>query len=341
VSPGPFVSVIIPCLNEERFIGACLDSVLAGDYPLHDLEVLVVDGGSRDGTRAVVEEYARRHPAVRLLDNPRRITPAALNIGIRNARGQAIVRMDAHATVSPDYVRRCVEALQAHQVDNVGGAMVTLPRDPSPFAEAITAALSHPFGVGNSAFRTRVSAPRLVDTVFGGCYRREVFERIGYFNEELASSQDIELNTRLRRAGGRILLLPDVVSRYYTRSSFGSFVRNNFRNGAWAILPFAYTSVTPISWRHVVPLAFVVALGGGVVAAALWPRLAWLALGIAVAYGAAALVAAGDVARRGHRWWLLPVMPLVFGALHLAYGCGSLVGLAQVAALRLRRPPRG
>ena len=336
-SRSPSLSLVIPCLNEARYLPACLDAVLANDYPQEDLEILVVDGGSSDGTRAIVEEYARRHPSVRLLENIKRVTPAGLNVGIRLARGTVILRMDAHAVVSLDYVRRCVAALREHPVENVGGVILTLPRDPSPFAEAIAAALSHPFGVGGSSFRSGGGAPRLVDSVFGGCYRREIFERIGYFNEALTSSQDIEFNARLRRAGGRILLLPDVVSRYYTRSGMWSFTRNNFRNGMWAMLPFAYVSGVPIAWRHAAPMAFVMALAGAAAGALAWPPAASILLALAGAYALAVAGASAHVAWRRKRWRLLPAMPVVFAALHVVYGCGSLVGAARAVAARVGR----
>jgi len=206
------VTVIVPCRNERRYIAACLDSILATAYPADRLEVLVVDGASDDGTRDAVRAYAAREPRVRLLDNPRRSAPAALNLGIRAARGEIIARMDAHVVYPPHYLPVLVEALLETGADNVGCPIVTLPADESATARAIACALSHPFGVGNSRFRIGSAVRREVDTVPFGCFRRDVFDRVGLFDEELIRNQDDEFNFRLIRSGGRVLLVPDVAA---------------------------------------------------------------------------------------------------------------------------------
>jgi glycosyltransferase involved in cell wall biosynthesis len=332
-----FVSAVIPCRNEARFIRACLESVLACDYPGDRLEVLVVDGQSDDGTVELVQQVMARDARVRLLPNPRRITPVAMNLAVREARGDVIAIMGAHATYPPDYLSRCVRALHETGADNVGGVIETLPGDRSPFGEAIAAALSHPFGVGDSRFRTGGGAPGEVDTVFGGCYRRDVFDRIGCFNESLTSSQDIEFNVRLRRAGGRILLFPDIVCHYYARSAFWPFVRNNFRNGVWVMLPFAHTTHAGISWRHTVPMVWVLGLISAAAVSLVWPTTIWILLGLSSAYAVAALAASAQAAMRRGQWRLLLSMPVVFGALHVTYGCGSLFGLARAVAARVLR----
>jgi succinoglycan biosynthesis protein ExoA len=183
--------VIVPCRDEQNWVGYCLDSVLASEYPASRMEVVVADGMSRDGTRAIVESYAARDQRVRLIDNPERITPVALNRAVEAARGDIILRLDAHAQIAPEYVRRGVADLDSTGADNVGGAMRTVARDSGPFAEAIRIVLTHQFGVGNSRFRTGSERPRWVDTVFGGCWRRQVFHKIGKFNERLVRSQDM------------------------------------------------------------------------------------------------------------------------------------------------------
>ncbi len=227
----PRVSIVMPCRNEAAYIGPCLESVLATDYPLDRVEVLVADGRSDDGTREIVEGWAARHPCVRLLDNPARITPAALNMAIRAATGDVIIRMDAHGVYPRDYVSRLVDALQETGADNVGGVVVTLPADDTPVARGIALAFSHPLGVGNAYFRIGVAGPRWVDTVPFGCFRRELFERVGMFDEEMVRNQDDEFNLRVIGRGGRILLLPDVVSRYYARRSLGAVARMFYQYG--------------------------------------------------------------------------------------------------------------
>ncbi len=263
----PFVSVIIPVRNECGFIGRALDSILLGDYPADRMEVIVADGMSTDGTRQRIAEYSARDRRVRMIDNPERITPTALNRAIDAAGGEIIARVDAHATVAPDYLSCCIHHLEWSGADNVGGPMRTLPQSSGPFSGAIVAALSHRFGVGNSYFR--VASPetqqraRWVDTVFGGCWRREVFDTVGRFNERLVRSQDLEFSLRLKACGGKTLLAPDVRSEYYARSDFRSFWRHNFRNGEWAVLPFVNSEIVAVSVRHLVPLMFVAALALG------------------------------------------------------------------------------
>ncbi len=328
----PFVTVLVPCRNEERFIGLCLDSILANDYPKDRLEVLVIEGRSTDGTRAVVEEYAVRYPHLFLIDNPKRITPAALNLGIGHAKGEVIVWMSAHNRYSSNYISRSVECLQAYDADNVGGIIITGPRDRTLMGRAIVAALSHVFGVGTSYFRIRRNQPTWVDTVFGGCYKKAVFDRIGLFNEALVRGQDMEFNLRLKKAGGKTLLVPDIVSHYAARSDFWSFVKHNWTNGVWAILPFAYSQVMPVSWRHLVPVAFVLGVVGLGVLDLMWWPAGWLLLGAVCAYAFANIVASLDVAVRERDARLLPIMPVVFATLHLSYGTGSLWGAVKTVS---------
>ena len=263
----PLVSVLVPVCNEKQFLASCLDSVLANTYPAGRIEILVIDGMSDDGSRAVLESYTGRCGRIRLLDNPKTTTPAALNLGIREARGELILRLDAHARLAPDYIAQCVEWLAASGADNVGGSMRTLPRGPGLIARAIALALSHRFGVGGSAFRTPAEKPCWTDTVFGGCYRREVFERVGGFNERLPRGQDMEFNLRLRRAGGRTLLAPAIRCDYFARSGWWPFLRHNWTNGVWAIRPFFESRIVPVRPRHLAPLGFVVALVVAVLAA--------------------------------------------------------------------------
>jgi cellulose synthase/poly-beta-1,6-N-acetylglucosamine synthase-like glycosyltransferase len=325
----PFVSVIVPCRNEAGFLPHCLDSILGSDYPAHRMEVLVADGRSEDGSRALIEAYAARDARVRRVDNPQRVTPAALNRGIETSRGDIVMRLDAHATIAPDYIRSAVEALRVWKADNVGGAMKTCPRSPGLFAEPIRIVLTHRFGVGNSRFRTGAREPEWVDTVFAGCWPREVFERVGLFNEKLERSQDMEFSQRLRRAGGKILLVPSIESRYYARSTLASFWRHNWANGVWAVLPMAYCDALPVRLRHLIPLAFVASL-----AASAFARVPLLVAGPYIVANLACSIGAAARQRDLTLAWRLPI---VFAALHLAYGTGSLWGALRVLFAKLRR----
>jgi glycosyltransferase involved in cell wall biosynthesis len=342
----PYVSIIVPCRNEGRWIAPCLDSILANDYPHDRLEVLVVDGMSTDETRSIVERYASSGARIQLLDNARQITPVALNIGIAAAQGAVILRMDAHVDYPADYIRTLVDLLQARQADNVGGVCLTRPGADTPMARAIAIGMSHPLGVGNSYFRIGSAEERWVDTVPFGCYRREVFDRIGLFDEDLVRNQDDEFNLRLIRSGGRILLTPRVTCRYFTRDSLGKLWRMYYQYGYFK--PLVVRKVKGVmTVRQLVPLAFLLSLAGGLLVAvcgaglAKWlpPQaslaafapfsvllLAYLALLFACALGAA------------HRYGLSTALCMfaVLPAIHFSYGLGYLRGIRDFL---LRRAP--
>jgi len=329
----PFVSVIVPCRNEKGFVAACLDSLAANDYPKTRMEILVVDGMSEDGTREVLAECARRFPFVKILDNPKKVTPAAFNIGVRNARGDLIMIMSSHATCGADTISQCVTHSRQSGAENVGGIWKIKPGDRGLIASCICTALSHRFGVGGAAYRTlgkRDREPRWVDTAAYGCYRKEVFSKIGLFNEKLVRGQDIELNLRLKRAGGRTLLVPSIVINYYARTDLGAFWMHQFKNGVWAILPFLYSPIMPVRWRHLVPLAFVLGLLGSVVVATVHPAGLWVLAGIAGTYAIGNVTASLQVSLREKDIRYLVAMPVVFASLHVAYGVGSLWGLVKV-----------
>lgn len=334
----PSVSIIIPCRNERGFIEACVESIAANGFPNGDLEVLVIDAMSTDGTRQLLSELSVRYPFMRVVDNPSGLTPTGLNLGIRTARGEVIVRIDGHSTIQPGYLSKCVTALREGKADNVGGAMLTVPQNPSWIGRTVVACLGHSFGVGDSHFRTGTSAPVLVDTVFGGCFQRSLFEQMGYFNEKLPRGQDMEFNRRLKMRGGRILLLPDAVSIYHARSTLGAFLRHNWTNGVWAILPFLYSDVTPVSIRHLVPLMFALSL---IVALGLWAAVPaigiWAVAAVGIPYAAAALLSSVDIGRTQRKPTIALLAPLVFLSLHLGYGFGSCWGCLKAFGIWLGR----
>jgi cellulose synthase/poly-beta-1,6-N-acetylglucosamine synthase-like glycosyltransferase len=330
----PLVSVIVPCRNEQSFIERSLDSILESDYPR--LEVIVADGMSTDRTRQLLGERAARDPRLRIIDNPERITPVGLNRAIAVSLGEVVLRFDAHAVMPADYIRRLVELLYCSSAHNAGGSIRTLPQSNGPFAGPIVAVLGSRFGVGNSGFRTcqAQKGPRQADTVFGGCWRREVFQLLGGFNEQLARGQDLEFNLRLRRAGGKIVLDPEIVCDYYAPSDLASFSPHSFHNGVWAVLPFGASSIVPVRARHLIPLAFVTSL-----IASLVPPFPW-SIAIASAYLLANLAASVrvTVSRRPSNPALLPI---AFLTLHLAYGLGSAWGCAVLAAHSVTQMERG
>lgn len=223
----PFVTIAMPCLDEERYIEACLASVRQQDYP-GELEILVLDGRSSDRTREVVAGVSARDPRVILVDNPERLQAAGMNHAIRRARGDVIIRMDVHAEYAVDYVRRCVQVLERTGADNVGGAQRA--RAVSPFQTALCAALSSPLGVGGASYRSDKSEG-WVDTVFLGAFRRRVFERIGLYDPRAVTNEDAELNQRILGAGGRVYLSREIVVHYYPRDSLKGLAKQYFRYG--------------------------------------------------------------------------------------------------------------
>ena len=215
------LSVICPIYNEEKYIAKCIESILAQDYPKDDIEVIFVDGRSTDNTREIVAKYIEEYPFIKLIDNDRKIVPTALNIGIRNSIGDIIIRIDAHAIFPINYFSELTKNLELLNAENVGGICRTLPINKSNVCESIAAVLSSRFGMGNSYFRIGASQIKQVDTVPFGCFRRELFNKIGYFDEELIRNQDDEFNGRIINNGGKIYLLPHIIIDYYARDTIG------------------------------------------------------------------------------------------------------------------------
>lgn len=347
----PLVSVIIPCREEAASVARCLNSVLASQAPECAgeggaelppepwMEVIVADGMSGEETRAILTRYADWDARVRVIENQERITPAALNYAIRVARGKYIQRVDAHSVLETDYIAKAVETLESTEAWGVGGAMRTSADLSQRFGLAIQTALGHRFGVGNSGFRTatgvREEIPREVDAVFNACWRRTMFDEIGGFDTRLARSQDIEMSSRIRRAGGRLLLDPAMDTTYFSKSTLPAFLQQNWNNGVWALLPFAYLDRVPLRPRHLAPLAFVAGCFAMVTGAVLGWLPAWGTIVLLWIYGAINLLATIQCAARERSPKLLWQMPLVFAGLHLGYGTGSLWGAIRAMGLRL------
>jgi len=325
------VSVIVPCRNEERFIGRCLDSIVAQDFPKDKMEIIVVDGYSEDGTKKIIEQYIKSYPLIKLLDNPKKITPAALNIGISQAQGEIIMKMDAHSTYQKDFISKCVKYLKDYNADNVGGAVIATPQENTFIAQAISFSLSHPFGVGDSYFRLGSIKPRQVDTVAFGCFKKEVFKKIGLFNENLARIEDIEFNSRLRKAGGKILLMPDIVAYYYPKSTLSGFFKHNFEDGIWVTysLKFSRFAFSIFSWRHLAPFFFVLGLLGSFVLSFFLFQAKILFILIWGSYLLLNLFFSLKISlKKGLKY--LSVLPVAFVVRHVGYGLGSIWGLVKI-----------
>jgi succinoglycan biosynthesis protein ExoA len=313
------VSVVIPALNEERYLRRCLEAVWSQDYTAEWLEVLVVDGRSTDRTREIAIAAARVHPNLRLLDNPAGTIPCGLNTGIRVARGSVIVRVDGHAVIAPDYISQCVRALGASGADNVGGPMRS--RGIGFWGQAIGRAMRSPFA-GPAKFH-HATEPQEVDTVYLGAFRREALERVGLYDESLLRNEDYELNYRIRRAGGRIYYTPDIRVDYFGRESLTEVIRQywNYGRSKAVVLRRHPGSLQP---RHLAASTFVLALTGGIGLATLGrPRPLLALLGV---YSATAAYFSLRAARGGGPR-LTVALALIFSCMHLCYGVGLLLEL--------------
>lgn len=325
----PFVSAMIVVRNEEHRIEKCFRSLLMQDYPSDKFEIIIIDGESTDNTLDVIEKVKqevaldKEIPEVSILNNPAYILAAGWNIGIKAAKGEYVIRPDAHAYVEPDFIKRSVEVmLKVGDAACVGGQMTTL--SDTKTGDIIREALSSPFGVGGAKFRYEKKAG-YVDTVAYGLYRKSVFDEIGYFNEKLVRTQDNDLHRRMRDAGMKFYLDPEIRSYYYSRDSYKKLAKQQFNNGKWTMINFRMRP-GKMSIRHFVPLAFVLALFVTVVSGIIYYPLFLGTAGILLLH---ILCGFRFAIKRTHQVSHVMVLPFVFMMMHLCYGCGSIFGFFE------------
>jgi cellulose synthase/poly-beta-1,6-N-acetylglucosamine synthase-like glycosyltransferase len=325
----PQVSIIVPCYNEQETIGFLLGAILNQTYPRGQMEVVIADGLSQDKTRDVIEDFGQAHPdlALRVVDNGARTIPSSLNLAIRAARGELIVRLDAHSIPFHDYVSKCVQAIQDGKGGNVGGKWIIRAGGTSWTAKSIAAAAGHPLGAGDAWYRIGGTA-RQVDTVPFGAFARGLFESVGGFDEKLLTNEDYEFNARLRRSGVTIWFDPEIRSTYLARASLRELARQYWRYGFWKVR-MLMRFPNSLRWRQALPPLFVSSLGLLFLLSALW-RPALIALSCEIVLYILALIAAGiDMAMQGREWPLLPGSVLALATMHLAWGSGFLWSLAR------------
>jgi succinoglycan biosynthesis protein ExoA len=333
----PFVSVIVPCYNEQATIGLLLDAICRQTYSLADLEVIIADGMSTDNTRESIAAFQSQHPEVRLrvIDNPKRAIPSALNRAIEAAQGEFIVRLDAHSIPAPDYIERCITSLQAGYGDNVGGIWCIQPGASGWIARSIAIAAAHPLGVGDAIYRVGGQAQE-VDTIPFGAFRRKYIIQIGMYDEKLLTNEDYELNTRICMAGGKVWLDPAIQSSYMTRPTLIALAQQYWRYGFWkAQMLRRYPST--LRWRQALPPAFVASLVG-IGLLSIWLPLARWLFSLEVALYILVLLGVGFQLMLKHRnpAYILGI-PLAMITMHLSWGAALLWGIFRPAHLASTR----
>jgi succinoglycan biosynthesis protein ExoA len=330
----PTVSIVVPCRNEAEHIETALTSILAQETPPGGFEVIVADGMSDDGTRSILFKLAKEDSRLRIVDNPGGIVSTGLNAAIRLARGKIIIRMDAHTTYAPDYVVQCVQVLQESAADNVGGPWVAMGKE--RVGKAIAAAFQSSFAMGGArGHDPDYSGP--VDTVYLGCWPRDVFDRVGMFDEELVRNQDDEFNLRLVRSGRKIWQSTRIKSWYHPRETLRQLFSQYVQYGYWKARVMQKHKL-PASLRHVIPACFILELIILPLISLYWRPAFWTWLGLLVVYLLFNIFASlYTAASRG--WGLFPFLPAVFATFHFAYGWGFLKGFLDFILLG-RQPAR-
>lgn len=327
----PLVSVVLPVRNEQQYIASCLQSILSQDYPNNRLEIIVVDGLSDDNTVEIIRKFQKTHNNIHLYTNAHKTVSPALNIGIRHAVGEYVVRMDSHATYEPDYISQCIRHLSSTHAYNVGGVLFTQPGSHTAIARAIALALTSRFGVGcGNTFRTS-HEQGYVDTVPFGAFKKEIFDKIGLFNECLFRTEDIEFNARIKRAGGRIFITPLIKSYYHARSNLFSLWKQHWQNG-YEIIMMSKTMFYAASLRHFIPFLFVVSLIIGLLFFS-FPFFRVSFFFIACVYLIINLFFSFTISLQSKIKYF-PLLIVTFLTLHFSYGLGSLWALISMPFIK-------
>ena len=320
----PSVSIIVPCYNEQDTIRKLLEAIYAQAFPRPDLEVVIADGMSSDGTRTQIAAFSDSHPDLQIAvaDNPSRNIPSSLNCALKEAQGEIIVRLDAHSMPYPDYVERCVADLEAGLGENVGGIWEIQPGAETWVAQSIAAAASHPLGVGDALYRHTAVAAR-VDTVPFGAFKRELLALVGFFDESLLTNEDYEFNARIRKSGGRVWLDPSIRSIYFARPTLAKLARQYSRYGFWKWRMLRRYPGT-LRWRQALPPLFVLSIIVGMVLSPFLPVFRVL-LAVEISIYLVVLAAAGvQAAVRQKKVQMAVGLPLAIATMHIVWGAGFL-----------------
>ena len=321
------LSVVCPIYNEEKYIAKCLDSIIEQDYPKDDIELFLVDGMSTDNTRGIIAKYQEKYPWIKVLDNPKRIAPCAMNVGIKASSGDVIIRLDAHVLYPTNYFTVLVKNLKKLPgAENVGAVCNTLPVNDSVEAQSIAAVLSSNFGMGNSYFRVGASEVMEVDTVPFGCFHKSIFDKVGLYDEELVRNQDDELNARIIKSGGKIYLIPDLVCEYYARDTAKKVYKMFYQYGVFKPLVNKKLG-SPATIRQFFPLCFVLGLILGPVVCAFIPIL-WSVYFVVIFLWM--LLATYFSCKDSKQLKRILVQNWIYFVVHFGYGWGYIVGIYKI-----------
>jgi succinoglycan biosynthesis protein ExoA len=321
------VSVIVPCYNEEARIQTLLEAIYGQSYPISQIEVVIADGLSTDGTRAVIADFKSSHTdlEIRVVDNTRRVIPSGLNRAIEAAGGIYIVRLDAHSIPCADYIQNCIQGLKDGRGDNIGGVWKIQPGAATWIAKSIASAVAHPIGAGDARYRIGGVAQE-VDTVPFGAFKKDLIQRIGMYDETLLSNEDYELNVRLRQSGGRVWMDPTISSIYFSRSTLWELARQYWRYGYWkAQMVRRYPETLRL--RQIIPPAFVLSLLGLSVISLIWDLARWLLAIIVILYIIIIFGIGIQMSLKHNSFSYAIGVPLATATIHLSWGTAFLWGL--------------
>lgn len=326
------ISIIVPCKNEHNYIQNFLENILSQDYPKNLIECFIIDGNSDDGSIEIINKYVKSHHHIYKCDNSAGTAPHAMNIGIKKSSGSYIIRMDVHAKYPTNYISRLVEGMKLYKADNIGGVINTIPPDNSLKSFAISKTTSHIFGVGNSYFRIGAKEVKKVDTVPFGCFRKELFNEFGNFDEELIRNQDDEFNNRLVNGGKKIILIPDLIIDYYARDNYRKVSGMFYQYGLFKPI-VAKKSGKPSSIRQLIPPLFVFytllsvlsVLYVPIAIFVMIPLILYILINICISFSL--MLKSGE--RKIKLFW-----HYIFGfiIIHYSYGFGSLKGYLNLLA---------